>query len=54
MLTYLYFNGAERTQFGYGTAVSVILFLISFVFALAYQRYALRRDTAGALTRAVG
>jgi raffinose/stachyose/melibiose transport system permease protein len=54
MLTYLYFNGVERTQFGYGATVSVILFVISFVFALVYQRYALRRDTAGALTRAVG
>jgi raffinose/stachyose/melibiose transport system permease protein len=54
MLTYLYFNGAERTQFGYGATVSVVLFVISFVFALAYQRYALRRDTAGAVTRAVG
>jgi raffinose/stachyose/melibiose transport system permease protein len=54
MLTYLYFNGAERTQFGYGATVSVALFIISFVFALAYQRYALRRDTAGAATRAVG
>jgi raffinose/stachyose/melibiose transport system permease protein len=54
MLTYLYFNGVERTQFGYGATISVVLFIISFVFALAYQRYALRRDTAGALTRAVG
>jgi len=54
MLTYLYFNGAERTQFGYGATVSVVLFIISFVFALVYQRYALRRDTAGAVTRAVG
>jgi raffinose/stachyose/melibiose transport system permease protein len=54
MLTYLYFNGVERTQFGYGATVSVVLFVISFVFALAYQRYALRRDTAGAVTRAVG
>lgn len=54
MLTYLYFNGVERTQFGYGATVSVVLFAISFVFALAYQRYALRRDTAGSVTRAVG
>jgi raffinose/stachyose/melibiose transport system permease protein len=54
MLTYLYFNGIERTQFGYGATVSVVLFVISFVFALVYQRYALRRDTAGAVTRAVG
>ena len=54
ILTYQYINGVERTQFGYGATVSVVLFIISLVFALAYQRYALRRDTAGALTRAVG
>ena len=54
ILTYQYINGVERTQFGYGATVSVVLFAISLVFALAYQRYALRRDTAGALTRAVG
>ncbi len=54
ILTYQYINGVERTQFGYGATVSVVLFVISLVFALAYQRYALRRDTAGALTRAVG
>jgi raffinose/stachyose/melibiose transport system permease protein len=54
MLTYLYFNGVERAQFGYGATISVVLFIISFAFALAYQRFALRRDTTGALTRAVG
>ncbi len=54
ILTYLYFNGVERAQFGYGATISVVLFIISFAFALFYQRYALRRDTAGALTRAVG
>jgi len=54
ILTYQYINGVERTQFGYGATVSVVLFVISLVFALAYQRYALRRDTEGALTRAVG
>jgi raffinose/stachyose/melibiose transport system permease protein len=53
MVTYLYFNGVQRVQFGYGATVSVVLFVISFLFALAYQRFALRRDTAGALTRAV-
>jgi len=30
------------------------MFIICFAFSLIYQRYALRRDTAGALTRAVG
>jgi raffinose/stachyose/melibiose transport system permease protein len=54
MLTYLYYNGVARYQFGYGSAVAVVLFVISFVFALVYQRFALRRDTAGAVTRAVG
>jgi raffinose/stachyose/melibiose transport system permease protein len=34
--------------------VAVILFAICFVFALLYQRFALRRDTAGAVTRMVG
>jgi raffinose/stachyose/melibiose transport system permease protein len=53
MLTYLYVNGVQRTQFGYGATVAVVLFVISFAFALVYQRFALRRDTAGALTRAV-
>lgn len=53
MLTYQYVNGVQRTQFGYGATVSVVLFVISLIFALAYQRYALRRDTAGAVTRAV-
>ena len=53
VLTYQYVNGVERTQWGYGATVSVVLFVISFVFALVYQRYALRRDTAGAVTRAV-
>jgi raffinose/stachyose/melibiose transport system permease protein len=53
MVTYLFFNGVQRVEFGYGAAVSVILFIISFLFALVYQRFALRRDTAGALTRAV-
>ena len=53
MVTYMYFNGVQRVQFGYGSAVAVVLFLISFAFALAYQRFALSRDTAGAVTRAV-
>ena len=43
-----------RSQYGYGSAVAVILFIISFVIAIVYQRYVLRRDTEGALTRRVG
>lgn len=54
MVTYMIQNGFQSLEFGYGSAVAVILFIISFVFALLYQRFALRRDTAGALTGAVG
>ena len=43
--------GFQRSQFGFGSAVAVILFVISFVVALLYQRFVLRRDTAGATDR---
>jgi raffinose/stachyose/melibiose transport system permease protein len=52
MVTYLTDHGFHRFQFGYGSAIATILFLISFVFSLAYQRFVLRRDTEGALTSA--
>jgi raffinose/stachyose/melibiose transport system permease protein len=50
MATYLIDHGFKRYEFGYGSAVAVVLFAICFVFALVYQRFALRRDTDGALT----
>lgn len=53
MATYLIDHGFKRYEFGFGSAVAVILFIICFTFALLYQRFALRRDTDGALTRAV-
>lgn len=53
MASYLIDRGFRRYEFGYGSAVAVILFIVCFVFALLYQRFALRRDTEGALTRAV-
>src|SRR5450755_5168729 len=53
MATYLIDKGFQSYEFGYGSAVAVILFVICFVFALLYQRFALRRDTAGALTERV-
>jgi raffinose/stachyose/melibiose transport system permease protein len=49
-VTYMLDRGFERSQFGYGSAVAVIAFLVSFVIALGYQRFVLRRDIAGALT----
>ncbi|SDD08156.1 carbohydrate ABC transporter permease [Streptomyces prasinopilosus] len=42
--------GFKRYQVGYASAISVVMFGISFVFALAYQRFVLRRDLEGATT----
>jgi ABC-type sugar transport system permease subunit len=50
MATYMVANGRNAGNFGYGNAVAVVIFLISLVVALVYQRFVLRRDTAGALT----
>jgi raffinose/stachyose/melibiose transport system permease protein len=50
MVTYMVANGRNAGNFGYGNAVAVVLFLISLVVALIYQRFVLRRDTEGALT----
>ncbi|REJ07024.1 sugar ABC transporter permease [Microbacterium bovistercoris] len=50
MATYMYQNGHLAGNYGFGNAVAVMLFLISLVVALIYQRFVLRRDTEGALT----
>ncbi|OCL36965.1 sugar ABC transporter permease [Tessaracoccus lapidicaptus] len=50
MATYMVAEGRMAGNFGYGNAVAVVLFLISLVVALSYQRFVLRRDTEGALT----
>ncbi|MFF9853076.1 carbohydrate ABC transporter permease [Streptomyces litmocidini] len=42
--------GFKRYQVGYASAISVVLFMISLVFSLFYQRYVLRRDLSGAVT----
>ena len=51
MATYMVDYGNGRGQVGYGSAVAVILFVISLVIALLYQRFVLRRDLSGAITR---
>lgn len=53
MATYMFEHGFQRYSYGYGSAVTVILFVICFVFAGFYQRFALRRDVQGALTGSV-
>jgi len=50
MATYMIDWGFRRSQFGYASAVSVVVFGISLVVALAYQRWVLRRDIESALT----
>jgi raffinose/stachyose/melibiose transport system permease protein len=50
MAVYMFDRGFVRFQFGYGSAVAVILFLACLVLALAYQRWVMRRDTDGAMT----
>ena len=51
MAVYMIVNGQTRP--GYGSAIAVILFVISLTVALVYQRLAMRRDLAGAITRGV-
>jgi len=50
MATYMVTNGRNAGNYGYGNAVAVVLFLISLVVALIYQRFVLSRDTEGAIT----
>lgn len=53
MATYMVQQGQFAGQPGYGSAIAVILFLISLTVALVYQRFALRRDLVGAVTSGV-
>jgi raffinose/stachyose/melibiose transport system permease protein len=46
MATYMVANGRNAGSYGYGNAVAVVIFLISLVVALLYQRFILRRDSA--------
>lgn len=50
MATYMVSEGRNAGNYGYGNAVAVVLFFISLIIALAYQRFVLRRDTEGAIT----
>ncbi|MDG4824062.1 sugar ABC transporter permease [Asanoa sp. WMMD1127] len=50
MVTYMVTEGRNAGNFGYGNAVAVVVFFISLLIALVYQRFVLRRDTEGALT----
>jgi len=45
--------GFQRSQLGFGSAVAVILFIVSIAFALLYQRFLLRRDLQGSMSGGV-
>ncbi len=47
MSTYLY-DRFRDSRFGFASAVSIVIFGLSLVIALLYQRFALRRDLEGA------
>ena len=50
MATYMLRTGRNSQLFGYGNAVAAVMFIITLVIALLYQRFVLSRDTEGALT----
>ena len=50
MAIYMVMFGRNAASYGFGNAAAVVLFVISMTIALIYQRYVLRRDTAGAST----
>lgn len=42
--TYVYKHGIQRMNLGYGSAVAIVMFTVTLIFSLAYQRFVLRRD----------
>ena len=50
MAIYMVAQGRNAGNYGYGSAIAVVLFLISLIVALIYQRFVLRRDLQGAVT----
>lgn len=50
MAIYMVAQGRNAGNYGYGSAIAVVMFLISLVVALIYQRFVLRRDLQGAVT----
>lgn len=50
MATYMVREGRDAGNYGYGSAVALIIFMISLIVALTYQRFVLNRDLDGALT----
>jgi raffinose/stachyose/melibiose transport system permease protein len=49
MATYMYRFGFVRFYLGYGSAVSIVMFLICLIFSLAYQRLTPQQDYLGGM-----
>jgi raffinose/stachyose/melibiose transport system permease protein len=54
MATYVTDHGFRRYEYGFGSACAVVLFLVSLVFALVYQKFVLSRNLEGAITEKPG
>ncbi len=48
LASYMYRFGIKSFNLGYGAAIAVIIFAVSLVFSIGYQRTVMRRDYAGA------
>ena len=48
--TYMVREGRGAGNYGYGSAVALIIFVISLIIALVYQKFVLNRDLDGAVT----
>ena len=48
MATYMYKSGFIRFQFGYGSAVAMLMFMMCLAFSVGYQRLVMRQDYEGA------
>ncbi len=46
IVTYLYKFGIQRMQLGFGSALAIILFLMTLIFSIGYQRAVLRQTLA--------
>ncbi len=49
MATYMYRFGIKSFSLGYGSAIAVIIFVVSLIFSIGYQRAIMRRDYAGSV-----
>ena len=47
MATYMVQMGMQRDRVGYGSAIALVLFIITLIIALTYQRFILKRDIGG-------